>query len=86
MGLATVYNGLTHYFANAEILTSTHDHYSTEKSLEFAAARASAVIKRISLYDDPAEADADRIADVIDKNITAKTKILALTWVHSSPA
>ncbi|HMJ70111.1 MAG TPA: aminotransferase class V-fold PLP-dependent enzyme [Cyclobacteriaceae bacterium] len=84
MGLSTVYNGLTHYFANAEILSSTHDHYSTEKSLEFAAGRVNATIKRVALYTDPAKADAAEIADMVDKNITPKTKVLALTWVHSS--
>lgn len=83
-GLSTIYNGLTEYCAGGEILTSTHDHYATEKSLEFAAARAKAVIKRISLYDDPAKADASAIVDIISKNTTEKTRVIALTWVHSS--
>lgn len=83
-GLASIYNGLTEYCADGEILTTTHDHYATEKSLEFAAARAKASIKRISLYDDPSKASADQIIDVISKNISDKTKVIAITWVHSS--
>lgn len=83
-GLSTIYNGLTEYCAGGEILTSTHDHYATEKCLEFAAARAMATIKRISLYDDPSKADGSAIVDVIAKNITDKTRVIALTWVHSS--
>lgn len=83
-GLATIYNGLTEYCAGGEILTSTHDHYATEKSLEFAASRSKATIRRISLYEDPSRADAAGIVDAVSKNITDKTRIVALTWVHSS--
>lgn len=83
-GLSTIYNGLTEYCADGEMLTSTHDHYATERSLEFAAARARAVVKRVSLYEDPSKANAAEIVDVISKNITEKTRIIALTWVHSS--
>lgn len=82
-GLSTIYNGLTEYCTDGEILTSTHDHYATEKSLEFAAARAKATIKRISLYEDPAKADAAEMVDMISKNITDKTRVIAMTWVHS---
>jgi selenocysteine lyase/cysteine desulfurase len=83
-GLATIYNGLTEYCDGGEILTSTHDHYATEKCLEFAAARAKAVIKRIDLYEDPSKANAADIVDRISKNISEKTRVIALTWVHSS--
>lgn len=82
MGLAMLYNGLR-LKPGDEILTSTHDHYATEKSLEFATARNGATIKRISLYEDPSTATAESIVDRVAKAITPSTRVVALTWVHS---
>ena len=50
MGLAVLYNGLKLKPGN-EILTTTHDHYATEKSLEFAAAKSGAILVEISFVD-----------------------------------
>lgn len=82
MGLAMLYSGLKLTSAH-EILTTTHDHYSTEKALEYAVARSGASIKRVSLYNDPAKASVDEMVNVLKKGITAKTKIVAITFVHS---
>lgn len=82
MGLAMLYSGLK-LNASHEILTTTHDHYSTEKSLEYAVARSGAGIKRVSLYTDPSSASVDEMVDVLKKGITPKTKIVAITFVHS---
>lgn len=83
MGLGLLYSGLK-LSPDDEVLTTTHDHYSTEKSLEYAAAKNNAKIKRISLYSDPASANTDQIVSTILKNITDATRVLAVTWVHSS--
>jgi selenocysteine lyase/cysteine desulfurase len=82
MGLAMLYSGLK-LNSSHEILTTTHDHYSTEKSLEYAVARSGASIKRVSLYADPSNASADEMVEVLRKGITPKTKIVAITFVHS---
>jgi selenocysteine lyase/cysteine desulfurase len=82
MGLAMLYNGLK-LKAGDEILTTTHDHYATEKSIEFAAAKTGATIRRVSLYSDPAKATVDEIVDIIAKAIKPSTRVIALTWVHS---
>lgn len=82
MGLAMMYSGLK-LKAGQEILTTTHDHYSTEKSLEFATAKTGATLKRVSLYEDPAQASVDTMVGVLKKGITSKTKIIAITHVHS---
>ena len=82
MGLAVLYNGLKLKPGN-EILTTTHDHYATEKSLEFAAAKSGAVIKRVALYDNPAEANVDQMVGALKKGVTQKTRIVAITYVHS---
>lgn len=83
MGLAMIYGGLV-LRPGQEILTSTHDHYSTELALRFAAERAGADVRRISLYDDPATVSVDEVAGRVRRAITPRTRVLALTWVHSS--
>jgi|APTNR8051073442_1049403.scaffolds.fasta_scaffold00017_160 selenocysteine lyase/cysteine desulfurase len=82
MGLAVLYSGLK-LKPEDEILTTTHDHYSTEKSLEFATAKNGATLKRISLYKDPSITTADELTDTLLKAITPATRIIAVTWVHS---
>ncbi|MEX2233774.1 MAG: aminotransferase class V-fold PLP-dependent enzyme [Cyclobacteriaceae bacterium] len=82
MGLGILYSGLK-LKPGDEILTTTHDHYSTEKSLEFAAAKTGATMRRISLYKDPATITADGVTEILIKAISPKTRIIAVTWVHS---
>lgn len=83
MGLAILYNGLL-LRPGYEILSTTHDHYSTEKSLENAVAKTGATIKRVSMYTDPREASVDGMVSAIQKGISPKTRIVAITFVHSS--
>ena len=83
MGLAILYSGLR-LKAGDEILTTTHDHYATEKSLEYAVMKNNAVIKRVSLYQNPAQVSVDEVVGTIVKSITPRTRIVAVTWVHSS--
>jgi selenocysteine lyase/cysteine desulfurase len=82
MGLGILYSGLK-LNSEDEILTTTHDHYSSEKALEFAAQKNGASIKRISLYDDPAKASVDEIVERLGQAIGQSTRIVAVTWVHS---
>jgi selenocysteine lyase/cysteine desulfurase len=82
MGLAMLYSGLK-LKPGQEILTTTHDHYATEKSLEYAALKNGASIKRVSLYTDPAKASVDEMVDILKRGISANTKIVAITFVHS---
>ena len=83
MGLATMYNGLK-LKPGDEILTTTHDHYATEKSLEFSAARNGAILRRVTLYQQGSAASVDEIVGTISKNIQPRTRVVAVTWVHSS--
>lgn len=82
MGLGLLYSGFK-LKRGDEILTTTHDHYATEKSLEFATAKNGATIRRISLYKDPATVSAQEIVDTLAKAITPATRMVAVTWVHS---
>src|SRR5690606_11780226 len=43
-----------------------------------------ATVKRISLYDEPAKAGTDEIISRMLAGINDHTRVLAVTWVHSS--
>lgn len=82
-GLGTLYNGFK-LDTSDEILTTTHDHYSTEKALDYAVTKTGASLNRISLYENPSEASVDEILGNLKAGITPNTKLVAVTWVHSS--
>ena len=83
MGLGLLYGGLT-LTRDQEILTTTHDHYSTDTSLRLRAERTGATIRRIALYDDLRRVSRDGLVETLIKAIQPRTRIVAVTWVHSS--
>ncbi|WP_269716271.1 aminotransferase class V-fold PLP-dependent enzyme [Caulobacter sp. NIBR2454] len=83
MGAALVYSGLK-LRPGDEILTTHQDYYVTHESLRHAAVRNGAVIKRISLYDDINAVSEPQMVGRLINSITPRTRVLALTWVHSS--
>lgn len=82
MGLGMVYAGLQ-LRADQQVLTTEHDFYSTHESLRLTALRTGATVNRVSLYDDPATADAGQIVARLAAGITPQTRVVAVTWVHS---
>jgi isopenicillin-N epimerase len=82
-GLGLVYNGI-HLEPGDEILTTEHDYYATHESVRLAAERSGATVRRIALFDHPAAATADEIASRLAEAITFRTRVVAITWVHSS--
>jgi isopenicillin-N epimerase len=83
MGLGLLYGGLT-LRPGQEILTTTHDHYSTEMSLAHRASRTGASVRRVQLYHKPAEATITQMVESLISAIRPETRIVAVTWVHSS--
>lgn len=83
MGLALVYHGLP-LKAGQEILTTAHDHFSHHESIRLAAERAGATVRKISLFDDISKVSEADITARIRKSITPKTRVVGVTWVHSS--
>jgi isopenicillin-N epimerase len=83
MGLGVLYGGLP-LAAGQEVLTTTHDHYSTHESLRLHAARSGAVVRKVPLYDTPATASADALVGRLVAAVSPKTRVVAVTWVHSS--
>ena len=83
MGLSLIY-GTVILAPGEEVLTTTHDHYSTEMSLKYRTDRTGATVRRISLYDEPSMANTNEIISRMMNGINNKTRVLAVTWVHSS--
>lgn len=83
MGLALVYHGLP-LKRGDEILTTAHDHYSHHESIRLAAARGSASVRKIRLFENSASISVDEITSRLRKGITPATKVVGVTWVHSS--
>ncbi|MFB3906264.1 MAG: aminotransferase class V-fold PLP-dependent enzyme [Acidobacteriota bacterium] len=82
MGLGTVYNGVK-IDEDDEILTTNHDYYATLEALRYKSIRTGARVKEISLYEKiEAVSEAEILAN-LKKAIGPKTRLLAITWVHS---
>ncbi len=82
MGLGLVYGGLK-LREGQEILTTTHDHIVTHLALQHRAERTGAPMRKVALYRDSARTSVDEIAGKLERAITPKTRIVAVTWVHS---
>jgi selenocysteine lyase/cysteine desulfurase len=83
MGLGLLYTGLV-VRSDQELLTTRHDFYSTHESLRLAAERSGASFRQIALYRDLATVTVDEIVEAVAQAISSATRVLAVTWVHSS--
>jgi selenocysteine lyase/cysteine desulfurase len=83
MGLAFVYQGLQ-LAPGDEIVTTTHDHFVHHEAIRLAAERSGSTVKKIALFDDIKNVTEDGIVDRIAKAIGPKTRVVGITWVHSS--
>ena len=83
MGLGLLYGGLS-VRRDQDILTTVHDHYSTEVSLRLRAQRTGASIRQIPLYRSLTNVSAGEIVSTMVAAVRPNTRIIAVTWVHSS--
>jgi selenocysteine lyase/cysteine desulfurase len=83
MGLGLLYGGLS-LEKNQEILTTTHDHYSTDMSLRLRAERTGATVRQIALYEDLNGITRESLVKQLVRNVRPQTRVVAVTWVHSS--
>lgn len=82
-GLALIYQGLM-LKPGQDILTTAHDHYAHHESLRLAAEKAGASWRRIALFEQSFNATEDEIVDRLIKAMRSNTRVVGLTWVHSS--
>jgi isopenicillin-N epimerase len=83
MGLSFVYHGLP-LKAGQEILTTTHDHFVHHEAIRLASSRAGSSVRKIALFDDITTVSGSEIVARIKKAITPRTRVVGVTWVHSS--
>jgi selenocysteine lyase/cysteine desulfurase len=83
MGLGLVY-GAFMLKPGQEIVSTAHDHYSTQEALRWRAERTGASVRRIKLYEKLDSVSEDEIVGSVMKALTPKTRLVAVTWVHSS--
>jgi selenocysteine lyase/cysteine desulfurase len=79
MGLGLLYTRLALEPAD-EVVTTEHDFYATHEALRLSGAR----VRRIRLYEDPRRASVDEMVTRLRRGISDRTRVVALTWVHSS--
>ncbi|MEW5684696.1 MAG: aminotransferase class V-fold PLP-dependent enzyme [Pseudomonadota bacterium] len=83
MGAGLVYNGVQLGYGQ-EALTTDRDYYVTHEALRLSARRNGASVRRVPLYADSRKASADALTQGVVSQIRPNTRLLALTWVHSS--
>jgi selenocysteine lyase/cysteine desulfurase len=81
-GLGLLYGGLR-LRTGQEVVATTHDFYATHEALRLRAERTGARVRRVALYDDPATVSADQLVAAARRGLGPRTRVLALTWVHS---
>jgi len=79
MGLGLLYTRLA-LEPGAEVVTTEHDFYATHEALRLSGAR----VRRVRLYEDPRRASVDEMVTRLRGGISDRTRVVALTWVHSS--
>lgn len=83
MGLGLLYSGLR-LAPGDEVLTTEHDFYATHESLRLRGEREGVTVRRVRLYDEPEQADAAQIVSRLMAALSDRTRVVAITWVHSS--
>jgi isopenicillin-N epimerase len=83
MGLGLLFNGLE-LRSGDEVLTTTHDFFATHEALRLKAGRSGASVRRVTLYRNAARATQDEIVSSLVGAVGPRTRVIALTWVHSS--
>ena len=88
MGLGLLYSGLP-LSSGQEILTTEHDYYVTHEAIRLSAERSGAAVRRIRLHErgdfgrEGIALEPDAIAERIAAEVGPRTRVVALTWVHS---
>lgn len=82
-GVGLVYNGLK-LGEGDEILCSNQDYFVTHESVRLAAERTGAGERRFDLWERGEDITAELLVERITDAIRPETRVLGMTWVHSS--
>lgn len=82
MGHGIIYTGLN-IREGQEIITEEHNHFSQQEAVQRATARTGASFREIQIYQNLADVTEEEMVQRIIDEITEKTKVIGITWVHS---
>ena len=82
-GLSLIYHGLP-LKAGDEVLTTDQDHFVHHDCIRLAAERTGAHWRKIPIFSSYDTVSGDEIVDRIRKGIAPTTRVVGITWVHSS--
>ena len=82
MGLGLLYTGLR-LRPGDEVLATEHDFYATHEALRLRGERDGATFRKVRLYDEPETAEAGDMVRRLRAAVGARTRVVAVTWVHS---
>lgn len=82
-GLSYLYNGLP-VTPEQEILTTVHAFSSTRQALTHRNQADTIPVRSIELYSNPRSVTQRQVLETLENEIRPETRVLALTWVHSS--
>jgi isopenicillin-N epimerase len=83
MGVGLVYNGLR-LRPGDEVVSTEQDYYVTIEALRQLGVRTGARIVQVPLYERTEALGAEEAVQRILRGVTQRTRVIALTWVHSS--
>jgi len=83
MGLGILFGGLS-IRSDQEILATTHDHVVTDTALRYRSQATGASYRQIELYQDATKITAAAMVNTLAQAIRPETRIIAVTYVHSS--
>ena len=81
-GLGLIYGGLK-LAPGQEILTTVHEHSAARQTMSFRTARDGTPVRRLRLFETPSQVSTDQVLGTLAAAISAKTRVLGMTWVHS---
>lgn len=67
-----------------DVVSTEHDFFGTHDALAKLTARTGARVRKARLYDDPATATAGDVVTRLQAAIGPRTRLVVVTWVHSS--
>jgi len=83
MGLSLIYHGLA-LQPGDEIVTTNQDHFVHHEAIRLSTERNGATWRKIALFDSFDTISEADIVDRLRKAIGPKTRVVGVTWVHSS--
>jgi selenocysteine lyase/cysteine desulfurase len=66
------------------VLTTEHDFYATHEALRLRTEQTRAKVRKVRLFEDASTASVDEIVSRLVAAVTPRTRLVAVTWVHSS--